>query len=130
MSDILKICAISLLSAIVGAVVGGISGSISRAVRLAGLALVLGGVVGILGQVMSELSGIGSGFNADKYISVLVKGLAISTLCRVCCDVCRDCGESTLAGAVESAGKLSLVLLALPIVSEICQSAKEILGSI
>ena len=126
----MKVCALSVLCAVVGAVIGGISGSMSRVIKLAGLALVLGAGMGILGEVITSVVHISTGFDADEYFSVLLKGLAIATLCRVCCDVCHDCGETTVASAVESAGKLSLVLLALPLVSKLCDVAKELLQNV
>lgn len=49
------------------------------------------------------------------YGPVLIKALGISLLTQTAADVCRDAGESTIAGKVELGGKVLLLLCALPL---------------
>lgn len=49
------------------------------------------------------------------YFKILLKGLGICYLSQFAGDLCRDAGQTSLAGKVELAGKLSIVLLALPV---------------
>ncbi len=121
--EILKICGIAVLCAILGAVLGRTIGGMASAVRIAGLCAVLGGVAAIAGEISGgayELAVLGA---SAEYVSVMGKALGISLAVRICSDVCRDCGEGTVASAVESAGKLTLVLLALPLLSSLAEKA-------
>lgn len=129
-AEILKLCAVAVLCAVVGAVLGHSVGGMSAAIKLGGLALVFGGVLALLGEVVSELSAIGISGSAAEYMTLMLRGLGISVLCRICSDVCRDCGQVSVGLAVESAGKIVLVLLALPAVSDVIGIAEELLSKI
>lgn len=62
------------------------------------------------------------------YFALMLKSLAISLCCRVSADVCRDCGESSLASRVELAGKVSIVIISIPVVEQLFGIAKDMLG--
>lgn len=126
--DILKICGVAILCSVVGAVVGALAGGIAVAVRLCGLALVLGGAVSLLGDVTEQLSFL-EGESAE-YVSIMIKGLGIVTLGRICSDVCRDCGENGVAAAVESCARLAVVLLAMPSVFSILEAVEALISRI
>lgn len=124
--EILKICAVALLCAAAGAIVGRMAGGISAAVRIAGLALVFGGVVALMGTVVELLETFGIEGVAAEYTSLMLRGLGITVLCRLCSDICRECGENVIAGAVESAGKVSMIIIALPVVYDAVSIATEL----
>ena len=128
--EIFRLCAAAVLCAVVGAVLGKTVGSLSVDLRLGGLALVFGGVDVLLGSVMEALGEWNFDPSVAKYSSIMLKGLGIAVLCRICSDVCQDCGESTVAAAVESGGKLALVLLASPVVGELISLAADLLDKI
>ncbi len=125
-SEILKICACALLCGIACAVLGKASGGMSVGIRIAGLALVFGGIVGLIGTVLELIGDLGIDGGAAVYTSIMLRGLGIAVLCRLCSDICRDCGEASIALAVESAGKLASVILAMPAVSEIIEVARTL----
>ena len=97
------------------------------AIKLGGLCLTLGAVIVLLGEVVDGISGIDIGGSMGRYTEIMLKGLGISVLCRICSDVCRDCGENTVAAAVESAGRLTMVVLPLPLASELVEYAVELI---
>ena len=57
----------------------------------------------------------------------MLKALAISFCCRMSAEICRDCGEASLASRVEAAGKAGIVLLSLPIVKQLLEIAKDMM---
>lgn len=121
--EIFKICGIALLCAFMGALLGRALGGVSAVLRIAGLCAVLGGVVALAGEISEgSLSLLSVGAGAE-YVSVMTKALGIALTVRICADVCRDCAENTLASAVESAGRLSMVLLALPLILRLAREA-------
>lgn len=63
-----------------------------------------------------------------QFFSLLLKALGVSLLCGAAADICRACGETTLAGGVESAGKAIIILLSLPVVSYLLESAVALMG--
>lgn len=56
---------------------------------------------------------------ARPYITVLIKALGVAITSKTCADVCRDCGENAVASKIESAGKIGILLLSLPVLKSI-----------
>lgn len=50
-----------------------------------------------------------------SYVSVLLRTTAAALVTRLCADLCRDGGSQSLATAVETAGALAVLLIALPL---------------
>ena len=85
------------------------------------VALALAGVVKELLAFLGEL-GSASGVSADLFVP-LYKTIGIALVVQVGGNLCRDAGESAIASKIELAGKLMLVVLALPMFEEIVSIA-------
>lgn len=128
--EIFRLCGVAVICAIVGALLGRVLGDMSVAVRLGALALCFGGVALLLLRVVDELGEWGLGADTAEYVSLMLRGLGVVTICRICADICRDCGENTVASTVESGGKLALVALSLPTVKELISFAVRLMEKI
>ena len=49
------------------------------------------------------------------YVSILLRTLAAALVTRVCADLCKDGGSQALASAVETAGAVAALTMALPL---------------
>ena len=78
--------------------------------------------------LISLLTTLGKGSGASEYIEIILKGLGIVILTQISSDICRDSGEGTLAGHIETVGKLELLLLCIPLIEEILATAEKLLG--
>ena len=128
--QIFRICGVALLCAALGAVLGNALGGVRIALRLAGATLIFGVLLGMLdsaGTMLEETVALGSVYG---YGELMLKGLGIAVLCRICSDICRDCGEPTAAAGVESAGKIGLLILALPAVGEVLEQVYGLIDSL
>ena len=65
--------------------------------------------------------------NISSYFALMLKALAISLCCRMCAEICRDCGENSLASKVELAGKVGIVLISLPVIRQLFDIAKDMM---
>lgn len=61
------------------------------------------------------------------YINTVFKILAISYLASFCAEICRDAGENSIASKVEFAGKIFILVLAIPILMAVLQSILKIM---
>ena len=61
------------------------------------------------------------------YASTLLKALGIGAVGQFASDICRDLGESTVAGRIELAAKACILLLGLPIIKSIVEAAIGVL---
>ena len=74
-------------------------------------------------SVLLDSAGVG-----EEYTQILFKSLGICFLAQFAADSCRDAGESALAFKVELAGRLAIVLLALPLFQNIAEMALSLIG--
>lgn len=65
--------------------------------------------------------------NISEYAAVMLKGLGAALITHGCASVLRECGRPSLADCVEFAGKLEILLLCLPLISQILKTAAELL---
>ena len=130
MNELLKICGVAIVCAVAFAIVGKNAGGIGLAVRLGGTVMVTGLALSLLLSAVEYLQGAFASQVPTQYFSVMLKALGVCVLCRICADVCRDCGDATAAGAVESAAKFTLVLLSLPILEDLIDYAAVLVGRI
>ncbi len=53
------------------------------------------------------------------YIEILLKIVGIAYIAEFGAEVCKDAGESSIASKIELAGKVTIVILAVPIISSL-----------
>lgn len=68
-----------------------------------------------------------SGVNGE-YARVLLKAVGICFMCQFSSDICKDSGQSALATKVELAGKILILISALPLMEEILETASTLLS--
>ena len=128
MGELLKICGVAIICAAASARIGKSSDGIGLAVRLGGTVAVVGLAVSLVLRVVEYLQGMELSQLPSQYFSVMLRALGVCVLSRICSDVCKDSGETTAAGAVESAAKFALILLSLPILEELISYAESLAG--
>lgn len=76
--------------------------------------------VSYLTDIIDTLSGMVSGLEeTSAYLKIMFKVLGIALITQIICDLCRDCGESALAGQTEVAAKIFIVALILPLLQAV-----------
>ncbi len=64
---------------------------------------------------------------SGEYLDVLIKAIGICYLTQFSADSCRDAGESSLAGKVELAGKIAILISALPLLDSVISMAVNLI---
>lgn len=67
-----------------------------------------------------------SGINKD-YLTLLLKVTGISYIIELATNICKDAGSSSLASKVEMLGKISIVILTIPILTSVVSTVLDIL---
>ncbi len=65
-----------------------------------------------------------------QYISILFKSLGICYITQFACDICKEAGQTAVAGKLELAGRISICVLALPLFKEVLVLAEMMLGKV
>ena len=76
--------------------------------------------VSYLTDIIDTLSGMVSGLEeTSAYLKIMFKVPGIALITQIISDLCRDCGESALAGQTEVAAKIFIVALILPLLQAV-----------
>ena len=118
--DIVKVAAAGILTAMVYALVRQIKPEIAPLVIMGGLCVILSVVAGrfadLTGTVddMMELSGI-----KKENVAILIKAMGVCVVSQFAADICYDNSCSAIGSAVELAGKVGAVILAMPMLQSV-----------
>lgn len=80
----------------------------------------------VLLERIRELQGALSG-NTD-YLGFLFKAVGITYVCEFCASICKDAGYGAVAGQIEIFGKLSVLLMGLPVLVAVIENINAIAG--
>ena len=85
--------------------------------------------VGELQGYFSAFKGIlsDSGIN-PKYFTVAIKSLGVGYICEFAASLARDAGQNAMALKIIFAGRVTIFVIALPLISELLELATELVG--
>ncbi len=124
---ILKLCMVALLILTSTTVIRGWRSDFLPLVRIGAVVLFGTLLIASAKPLLSLITTLGKDAEASQYVETILKGLGIVILTQISADICRDSGEATLAGHIETVGKLELLLLCIPLIEEILATAGKLL---
>ena len=90
--------------------------------------IVFAGAVSIISPVMERLTLLFTQSGLDEsYISLVFKATAICFITQITSDLCRDSGENAVASVMELWGRLSVMLISVPLIESIVESITDFL---
>ena len=82
-----------------------------------------------LETIVEELKFLQGYFSAyGSYFKLLIKIIGITYLAEFSADLCKDAGANTLASQIELFGKLSILVLCMPIMTSLLETVDYFLG--
>ena len=87
--------------------------------------IILSGMTGLIGDLRELFEA--TGLNGTVF-KIVLKSLGICYITSFAADLCKDFGQTSLAGKIELAGKATIVMLTMPLIKQILKSALELIG--
>lgn len=85
-------------------------------------------VVSNMTPVIHTLSDLSKAARVDQgFLATILKIIGIAYIVEFAAQFARDAGETALAGKIELAGKVGIVVLAIPIITDVIQSLVHLL---
>ena len=122
MSDIFKIIGVAFITAITAVILRGTKPELSFAVTVVGIIIILTFIVDMLKGTMSvftsisQIAGIKNGL-----LKMLLKIVGVGYLTEFGAGILMDFGSNSIADKVTLAGKITIVLLSMPVVESLLQ---------
>lgn len=66
--------------------------------------------------------------NYGPYVKLLLKIIGITYLAEISADLCKDAGANALASQIELFGKLSILVLCMPVMTSLLETIDHFLG--
>lgn len=118
--EIFQIIGLALVATIITIVLKVQRPEIAVQLSLATGILILMLILGKVAAVIELLKSYASKVNIDmEYLSTLLKIVGIAYIVEFGAEVCKDAGEGAIASKVELAGKVIIMVLAVPIITSL-----------
>ena len=126
--DTWKICGLALVCLVSFSVVRQWGRDFEVPMKLAAAVVFLGILLGMAIPLISWIREMLSASAVSEYAELLLGALGIAVVTGVCADLCRDCREPTVASYVETAGRLEILILSIPLIREILDAVGQLPG--
>ena len=118
--DIIKIAAICIVSAVICKLFDKDSREYSLYIKIAAAMLILSFVFIYISPLIEIIQTIFDRSDSDtNYLKILFKATGICYISQFASDICRDSGENLLASQAELAGRVGLMVTAIPLFEEV-----------
>lgn len=126
--NIVAICLIGIVSAFLSVMLKKYNPEYSLVIGISAGVLILGiifsNITGIIARVHQLLKATNLPL---EYIEILFKALGICFLTQFASDTCKDAGETALSSKIETAGKLMILIVSLPLFEKVVSIATELI---
>lgn len=129
--DIFTVAALGIVGAILSVTIKGLHPEIAITISLATAVVILIYISDNLRTVIAEFADIisKSGINT-QYFQIALKACLVAYITQFASHICRDAGENAIATKVELAGKLSVVVMTVPVMSGFLDAINNLLNKI
>lgn len=127
MTGIISACGMGLLGAFLSFILSVMGYSGARLVSVCASIVLLMLSAGGIGEVLSELAWISDVAEISEVVEAALKVVGIGYVAGICYDVCLDMGERGIASAVLTVGRVEILLIVAPTVSDILRLAIDML---
>lgn len=118
----IRIAGISLAALIMGMFLRRHNKTVSLLLIMFACAAIFFESITSLSDIVASLNELASGMGEiSSYLKIMFKVLGIALITQIISDICRDSGESALAGQTEMAAKILIVTLILPLLQAVVE---------
>ncbi len=120
--NIIIIVSFGIISAVLSLVLKQYKPEYSMFISLAAGILIFVSVIAAIEPIIGYISELTENAGLSGiYAEILLKSLAVCYLTQLASDCCKDAGENAIAGKLQIAGKIAVLLMALPIFKSITE---------
>ncbi|MBP3702664.1 MAG: stage III sporulation protein AD [Lachnospiraceae bacterium] len=124
-----KIALIGLMTMFAGVVLGKMKPEYGICAAIAGCTLLFFLGIEKVSMILEELTVIQEYAGISKeYIQILLKMLGIAYIAEFSSALCKDAGQGAIAGQIDFVGKVSMIVLGIPILTSLLKTMGEFLS--
>ena len=112
--SVLAWCGVAILLLVLSSVLRAVRAELVGALSMTGSVLLFAATITLLLPFFQYAREISLSYAISEQATLLLKMFGIGAIVELCCDLCRDMGEVSVANQLEFLGRAELLLLALP----------------
>lgn len=126
--NIMIIVSVALIAAVLSIVLKQYKPEYSLFISIAAGILIFISVFSVIEPILSYINELTDKAGLEGiYGEVLIKALAICYITQLACDCCKDAGENAIAGKLQMAGKIAILLSAIPMFKSLTDIVTELI---
>lgn len=131
MNDLIKIIGTGLMGGMCALMLRHKRPEFAVAVSLAASVIICGQLILGISGVINELYMVIDECGVDiKYFSICIKAIGMAYIAQFAAEILRDSGEGAIAAKVEAAGKISILLLTMPVMTSFLRLCVKVVNGI
>lgn len=129
--DTYKLCGAALICAVAALLLRYLKKEFELPLTLAGSILLLVSACAMARPIAEYLTAlIGASHLVGDAANTLLRALAIAMMTKLASDLCRELGTPSVATSLETAAKLEIIILTLPLISSVIDGVKELFAGV
>jgi stage III sporulation protein AD len=118
--NIIQVVAVGVLGAVLALTVKKQSPEIALMITIASSVLIFFMIIPLLAEAMGVMRRVGDLLDGgQRYIALAIKVIGVAYLAELGASVCLDAGESAIAAKIDLAGRVVILVLAIPVVLDV-----------
>lgn len=131
MSDVIKIAGVAFMGGMLALTVKKDKPEFALLISLVTALIISIEIIIGVGNVVSQLEAIVVSAGMEiKYLAVCIKAVGCAYVTQFAAEILRDAGEGAIAGKVEMAGKVTILLFTIPILSAFLEMCIKVVKSV
>ena len=126
LGDILRVIGVALLVAFLVLILKNMKSEAASLLRVGGLVVLLCGAILLLSEILTEFRSLIFFDEAERYVGIMTRALGLALVSQIGGDICRDMGETSVGSVVELCGRVAILSLCLPLISELMEYARTL----
>ena len=127
--NIIIIASVALIAAVLSLVLKQYKPEYSLFISISAGILIFLSVLAVIRPIMDYINNLTAQTGlAGVYAEVLIKSLAVCYITQLASDCCTDAGETAIAGKLQIAGKVAILLIALPMFQSLTELVTELIN--
>lgn len=126
--DISRIAILGVVGVLIGIQFKGVRQEYSAYIGLGVSLLIFFYACEYLGRMKDSVMALGSVLEEGGYLGILFKIIGITYLSEFCAGLCRDAGYQSIASQVELFGKVTILLVGMPVVLSLVDTITQFMA--
>ena len=122
LSELIKICGIGLIAAFAAVILRELRKEYVPVILLGMSVMALFAVMPVIEDTALLIRELGAKLDSG-YVGIILRGIGITYLTGMACEICRSVGENGIAGTIETVGRAELLLMCVPLFRDLLEVA-------